>query len=136
MTVFIKTTLLLLAVTSLVACGGKEQKEQPEAVYESERGETAELSMSEKTKLGEKIFTGKGNCTTCHLADKKLIGPSMQDIVKGYDAKGADLDAFLRGKGDAIIEPAQFSMMEANLTLTKKLSAVEMESLIIYMRSL
>lgn len=136
MTTIIKTSLLFLATTLFVACGGKEQKEQPEAVYESERGETAELSMSEKLKLGEKIFTGKGNCTTCHMADKKLIGPSMQDIVKGYDANGADLDAFLRGKADAIIEPAQFPMMEANLTITKKLSAVEMESLITYMRSL
>lgn len=136
MTLFIKTSLIILAVTSLVACGGKEDKNQPDAVYESERGESAEMSMSEKIKLGEKIFTGKGNCTTCHLGDKKLIGPSIQNIVKGYDANDADLDAFLRGKADAIIEPAQFPMMEANLNITKKLSPIEMESLIAYMRSL
>ncbi|KUF45349.1 cytochrome c [Myroides marinus] len=132
MSKLIKSGLLFLIAISSIACGGKDAKSESTPSGE----EMTVTSEADKIAQGEKIFTGKGNCTTCHMADKKLIGPSIQDIVKGYDAKGGDLTAFLRAKADPIIEPAQFPMMEANLNITKKLTPLEMEALILYMRSL
>ncbi len=136
MTKIIKTSLLLLAAISVVACGGKDDKAQPEAVYESERGEVAEMTMSEKIKLGEDIFKGKGNCASCHQTDKKIIGPSVKEILQVYDKHNADLVSFLRGNEEPIVDPSQFIIMQANLEITKKFSNLEMEALIAYMRSL
>lgn len=127
---FIKTGALLFILMSVVACGGKDQKANTNL---DDQKEWTEAELLDK---GDKLFRGKGNCTSCHMADKKMIGPSIREIVKGYDAVGADLEAFLRGKSDAIIEPANFSMMQPNLTITKRFSKMEMDALILYMRSL
>ncbi|MEC4112682.1 c-type cytochrome [Myroides pelagicus] len=127
----LKFGVLVMTSFVLFSCGGKEKKNENTAT-----GEPKQLTEAELIEKGDKLFRGKGNCTSCHLADKKLIGPSIKEIVKGYDAAGADLDAFLRGKSEAIIDPIQFSMMEPNLTITKRFSDTEMKAIIAYMRSL
>jgi cytochrome c len=40
---------------------------------------------------------GKHNCTACHAVDKKVLGPSMQDVAKKY-ASRADKVEYLSGK--------------------------------------
>ena len=39
----------------------------------------------------------KHNCTACHAVDKKVLGPSMQDVAKRHGAR-ADKLAYLQGK--------------------------------------
>lgn len=40
---------------------------------------------------------GKHNCTACHAVDRKILGPSMQDVAKKY-ASRADRVEYLSGK--------------------------------------
>jgi len=133
---YLKTMIALVASIVLFSCGKKQETQLPEPVYESERGASVEMTTAEKIALGEKLFTGKGTCTSCHLADKKVIGPSVQDIVRIYDKEGASIVSFLKGELDPIVDPSQFIIMQANLQITKKMSDTELEALEAYMRSL
>ncbi|MDR2222310.1 MAG: cytochrome C552 [Flavobacteriaceae bacterium] len=132
----IKVTFLLIAAISMVACGKKEEKKESDAVYESERGGETEMTQAEKVALGEKIFNGKGTCNACHLADKKVVGPSVQEIVATYDKYKGSIVTFLQGESEAIVDPSQFVVMQANFAITKKMSQTELESLEAYMRSM
>lgn len=40
---------------------------------------------------------GKHNCTACHAVDRKILGPSMQEVAKKYAAR-ADRVEYLNGK--------------------------------------
>lgn len=132
----IKTIPFFVALL-VFSCGKKEEKQaMPEPVYESERGGATEMTQAEKIALGKKIFEGKGTCASCHLADKKVIGPSIREIIEIYDKHDVSLISFLKGQEEAIVDPAQFIIMQANLEITKKLSDTELEALEAYMRSM
>lgn len=133
---YFATTVGLLSVALLFSCGKKGENTMPEAVYESERGGSVEMTQAEKIVLGDKLFRGKGTCATCHTADTKVIGPSIKDILRIYDEKGVSIVSFLKGKEDPIVEPAQFNLMEPNLQITKRMTDVELEALEAYMRSM
>ncbi len=136
MCTFFKTTVALLVLTMFFSCGKKQETQLPAPVYESERGGTTEMTQVEKIALGDKLFRGKGTCASCHIADKKVIGPSVQEIVSIYDKEGASIVAFLKGESDPIVDPAQFIIMQANLQITKKMSNTDLEAIEAYMRSL
>lgn len=136
MTTFIKSSLVVFAAMSMLACGNKEEKNAPAPVYESERGEVVEMSATEKIALGKKLFEGKGTCFSCHMADKKVIGPSIKEIVEVYEKHNADLVSFLKGNEEAIVDPSQFIIMQANFTITKKMTDVELESIVAYMKTM
>ncbi|MDR0228850.1 MAG: cytochrome C552 [Flavobacteriaceae bacterium] len=133
---FIKATFLVFATITMVACGKKEDKAAPEAVYESERGGETEMTQAEKVALGEKLFNGKGTCNACHIADKKIIGPSVQEIVATYDKYKGSIVTFLQGESEAIVDPSQFVVMQANFAITKKMTQTELEALEAYMRTM
>ncbi len=127
---------MILTAMSMLACGNKEEKKAPEPVYESERGGATEMTEAEKIALGKKLFEGKGTCFSCHMADKKVIGPSIKEIVEVYGKYDADLVTFLKGEGEAIVDPSQFIVMQANFTITKKMTDLELESIVAYMKSI
>jgi len=86
---------------------------------------------------GKALFTSK-TCTSCHGIDKKILGPSVQDIVKIYDEKGANMVKFLKGNGPAIVDtdPGQVAIMKANIDgFLKELKAEELQAITAYMRS-
>jgi cytochrome c len=63
----------------------------------------------------------KNACTACHAADKKLVGPSYQDVAKKYAADKeavAKLTASIRaggaGKWGPVPMPAQPNLSEAD----------------------
>ncbi|WP_413513029.1 c-type cytochrome [Myroides odoratus] len=133
---FIKTIPFVVAILVL-SCGKKEEKQQaPEPIYESERGGATAMTDTEKIALGKQIFEGKGTCASCHMADKKVIGPSVREIVQIYDKLDVSIISFLKGQEEAIVDPSQFIIMQANLEITKKLSDMELEALEAYMRSM
>ncbi len=94
--------------------------------------EDKELAPEE---LGKVIFESKGNCISCHKTDEKLIGPSLQDIAKIYKEKNGNIVTFLKGESEAIVDPSQFAVMQANLTLTKTFSDKELQGLEAYIYS-
>ena len=129
-----KKIVVIGLVFLALSCKGKEEESfgKEEEVVVSE-GMAAEVQSPEE--LGESIFQGKGNCVACHQVDKKVIGPSLQDIAKIYKDKNADMVAFLKGEGEPIVDPSQYEIMKANFVITKAMSDEELKGLEAYVYS-
>ena len=61
----------------------------------------------------------KNACMACHAVDKKLVGPSYQDVAKKYAGKSADelaksIKAGGSGKWGAVPMPAQAALSDAD----------------------
>jgi len=87
--------------------------------------------------MGEKLFTDK-TCISCHQIEVKVVGPSIQEIMKIYDDKSGNLINFLKGTDGAIVDtdPGQVAIMKANLDgFVKDLSDKELNALAAYMTS-
>lgn len=85
--------------------------------------------------LGQSIFEGKGNCTSCHQVDTQSIGPSVQEIAKIYKDKNANIITFLKGEGEPIVDPSQYEVMKTNFAVTKAMSEEELKGLEAYIYS-
>jgi cytochrome c len=64
----------------------------------------------------------KHACTACHAVDKKLVGPSYQDVAKKYASQkdaattlAASIKAGGSGKWGAVPMPAQPALSDADL---------------------
>lgn len=133
-----KKLLILTIAVFAFSCKQKEAEpfgketnsEKTESVSE---GIPAETQSPEQ--LGETIYNGKGNCAACHKANEKLIGPSLHDIAKIYKEQNGDMVAFLKGESEAIVDPSQFAVMQANITLTKTFTDEELQGLEAYINS-
>ena len=121
--------LALIAIAVLVLSCKKESQEP----FGKPADNTAEVQTPEA--LGKEIFEGKGNCVACHQVDQKVIGPSLQEIAKIYKDKNGNMVNFLKGEGEAIVDPAQFPVMQANLAITKTFTDEELKVVEAYMNS-
>jgi len=137
--------LLIFGVLAFTfsSCGDKkkeEVKKEIEPVKEEVKVEETTTSTDGKDQqlaMGEKLFSEK-TCTACHALDTKVIGPSIKDIIKIYDEKGANLVKFLKGNSDAIVDtdPGQVAIMKANLDgFVKDMTPEELQALSAYMRN-
>jgi cytochrome c len=131
----IKFSLFVVASLLIVSCGKKENEENFGGASEKEVATevvVSELSVEEK---GKEIFEGKGACLACHKPTEKVVGPSLQEIAKIYKDKNASIVTFLKGEGEAIVDPSQFEVMKANFAITKNMSDEELQSLESYIYS-
>jgi cytochrome c len=87
------------------------------------------------TDLGKELFEGKGNCVACHLKDQKVIGPSIQDIAKFYQAQNASIISFLKEEAKPIVDPSQYEVMKTNFAITKMMSEKELQAIEAYIYS-
>lgn len=130
-----KNVLFLSALLALASCK-KEATENsvPDATTETySEGHSAEAKTPEA--LGKQIFEGQGNCISCHQADQKVIGPSIQEIAKIYKDKKGDITTFLKGNADPIVDPSQFAVMKTNLPITQAMSDEELKAIEAYIYS-
>lgn len=130
-----KKIVFVLSVLAFISCK-KESEEsfgKPTETSESTEKTTAEIKTPET--LGKEIFEGKGTCIACHKTDAKLIGPSLQDIAKIYKEKNGDMISFLKGEGEALVDPTQYEVMKANFAITKTMSEEELKALEAYVYS-
>lgn len=130
--------LIFIAIVFLAfACKKQETesfgKQETPAAEESSEGMKAEVKTPEQ--VGEALFNGKGTCVACHKMDEKLIGPSFKDIATMYKDKNASIISFLKGESEAIVDPAQFAVMQPNLVVTKAMSDDELKGLEAYINS-
>jgi cytochrome c len=130
MKVYFKFLLIVLFVLNLISCG---KKTETDAVNPTEQQETS-INQTPK-ELGKELFEGKGMCATCHKADIKTVGPSINDIAKIYKEKGASIANFINDKGEPLVDPSQYDIMKANFVITKAMSTDERKALEIYMMS-
>jgi cytochrome c len=71
------------------------------------------------TAQADQVLAVKNNCMACHAVDKKMVGPSYQDVARKYSGTSADaLAASIRkggaGKWGPIPMPAQPQLSEAD----------------------
>ena len=132
MKVSFKLLLMLSISISIISCG--EKKETDAMGYSIEATEASNSGLSSE-ELGKELFEGKGMCATCHQADIKTVGPSINDIAKIYKEKGASIAEFINDKGEPLVDPSQYEIMKANFVITKAMSAEERKALEIYMMS-
>lgn len=135
-----KKILFVFAIFSLTAIScGETKKEDVKKEIETtkEAVKEAPAAGNDMIALGEKLFTEK-TCVSCHQLDARIVGPSVKDIVKIYDEKGANLVDFLKGNQEAIVDtdPGQIAIMKANLDgFVKDLKDEELQALAAYMKS-
>lgn len=108
---------------------------------ESDQDFGTQSSTSEETEknpiaAGKKLFEGKGMCASCHLPNKKVIGPSIIEITQIYREQNADIDAFLKEEAKPIVDPSQYEIMKTNFAVTKNMSNEELEAIEAYMYSI
>lgn len=131
MNVYFKLLLTLSIGISIISCGEKKETDAMGSPINQ-----AETSVKQTPKeLGKELFEGKGMCATCHKADIKTVGPSINDIAKIYKEKGASIADFINDKGEPLVDPSQYEIMKANFVITKAMSADERKALEIYMMS-
>jgi len=144
-----KRTLSILAFSAvfafatLTSCGGgeKHEEETQEEVTEEVIEETAEEVAPEETEAtggnaeaGSELFTSNG-CVACHQIDTKTVGPALNAIATGYADNEAGLTAFLKGEGEAIIDPAMAAVMAPQVETTKNMSDEDRSSITAYIMS-
>ena len=83
-----KKVLIILAMASVMACGGKKESTNTE--------EYASQDNKPKASSADQIAEGKtlvdaSDCKTCHHATNKIIGPSHTDVAKKYDFTEANV---------------------------------------------
>ena len=122
---------------TLVACKKESQESfgKQEETTNATSSEGMPATSQTPEQIGETIYNGKGACVSCHKTNEKLIGPSLEEIAKVYKDKKGNMVAFLKGEGDAIVDPSQFAVMQANLALTKTFSDEELKGLEAYINS-
>jgi len=95
-------------------------------------GNAVDAAKDAVTKADGKALFMSNGCVACHQMDKKTVGPAVKTIGKAYAGKKDALAKFLKGEGKAIVDPAQFAVMQPNLATTKKLSDGERAALADY----
>lgn len=132
-----KKVVFLAAVLAFASCKKKSQepfgKSSESTTESSAEGESAKATTP--VDLGKEIFEGRGNCTSCHQPDQKVIGPSIQEIAKIYKDKKGDIATFLKGNADPIVDPSQFAVMQTNFAVTKEMSDEELKAIEAYIYS-
>jgi cytochrome c len=129
----------------LTSCGdGKKEdlKKETETEVEEVKVEKKEVKTEatdagDLVAMGEKLFTDK-TCISCHQIETKVVGPSIQELMKVYEEKNGNIINFLKGTDPAIVDtdPGQVAIMKANLDgFVKDLSDKELDALVAYMTS-
>ncbi|HSD09097.1 c-type cytochrome [Flavobacterium sp.] len=124
-----KLYLIGFAVLTILSC--KKESQEPFG----KPTETTSTETKTPEVLGKEIFEGKGNCVACHQVDQKVVGPSIQEMAKIYKEKNGNIVSFLKGDSDAIVDPAQFPVMQANLEITKTFTDEELKAVEAYINS-
>lgn len=128
-----KNLIVAFAVLAFVSCKKEEKTTIDNSQISTE--ESAVSAVKTPEELGKEIFEGRGNCTSCHQVDQKVIGPSIHEIAKIYKDKNADIVNFLKGNGEPIVDPDQFAVMKTNFPVTQAMSDNELKAIETYIYS-
>lgn len=118
-----KYFFILISTFFFISC--KKNEVKTDLYSETETAQTPE-------ELGKEIFDGKGMCYSCHLENKKIIGPSITEIATIYKSKKGNIVEFLKEKAAPIVDPSQYETMKTNFTITKNLPEEELKALEAY----
>lgn len=140
------TLLVLVFATTIFisSCGDDssttkttETKTTEAAPKKEAAPKTTETATAGDPAKGKELFAAK-TCASCHAVDKKVVGPSIQDIAKKYAETGGNIAKYLEGNADPIVDtdPGQVAIMKGNLTtILKDVSASEKADIAAYIAS-
>ena len=87
---------------------------------------------SEEGEIGVQLFEQRG-CGACHdrTKDQTLyrLGPSLNQIAEAYKGREADLELFLKGGCDPIVDEVRFEIMHGEIVKIKGLSDSQIRDL-------
>jgi cytochrome c len=93
---------------------------------------TSLTGASEEGKVGVQLFQERG-CGACHdrTEDQTLyrLGPSLNQIAEAYKGREADLELFLKGGCDPIVDEVRFEIMHGEIVKIKGLSDSQIRDL-------
>ncbi|NPA42431.1 MAG: c-type cytochrome [Chlorobi bacterium] len=112
----------------------KEAANEVKEAASEAANEVKEAAQAATGKDGKTLFESNG-CVACHKVDQKSIGPSLKEIAAAYQGKEQELIDFLKGKHEAIVDPAQFAVMQPNLEITKKMADEDVKAIADYILS-
>jgi cytochrome c len=121
-----KKYIILLLLAIIFSC--KKENKKDTLYPETPTNQTP-------VELGLELFEGKGNCVACHLIDKKVIGPSVQDMAKIYKEQKGNIIDFLKNDAKPIIDPSQYEVMKTNFVITKAMTDQELKAIEAYIFS-
>jgi cytochrome c len=128
MKIYSQLLFVIVVALTIISCNEKAANQTPVDQTETTTTQTPK-------ELGRELFEGKGMCASCHKADIKVVGPSIQEIAKIYREKEASIAAFINEEGEPLVDPSQYDLMKTNFAITKALSAEERKALEVYMIS-
>ncbi|MBL4592535.1 MAG: c-type cytochrome [Flavobacteriales bacterium] len=132
-TLFTITTSVILS-TVIISCGSESTgTEEKASTNETTTEEVVEQTTEEagSSISGEELFASSG-CVACHQPEIKGVGPSIKAIGEAYNGNSEGLNAFLNGKGEAIVDPAQKAVMAPQIETTKAMSTEERNAIADY----
>ena len=87
---------------------------------------------SEEGEIGVQLFQERG-CGACHdrTKDQTLyrLGPSLNQIAEAYKGHEADLELFLKGGCEPIVDEVRFEIMHGEIVKIKGLSDSQIRDL-------
>jgi len=85
-----KTIFYLLSfsfIIFLASCGGNESKKETTSkeikkeIIKKEVVKKAEFDLAASVKAGEAVYSGKGNCATCHMANGQGVAKTFPPLA-------------------------------------------------------
>jgi cytochrome c551/c552 len=90
------------------------------------------VGASEEGEIGVQLFEQRG-CGACHdrTEDQTLyrLGPSLNQIAEAYKGHEADLEKFLKGGCEPIVDEVRFEIMHGEIVKIKGLSDSQIRDL-------
>ena len=111
MKVYGQLFFVFFVTLTMISCNEKAANQIPV--------DQTEITTTQTPKeLGQELFEGKGMCASCHKADIKVAGPSIQEIAKIYREKEASIAAFINEEGEPLVYPSQYEIMKSIISET------------------
>lgn len=129
-----KKILVLLSLATLIACGGKTEKEKETTnteEYATPETKPAAAAPTDQIAEGEALVKA-GDCKTCHHPTNKIIGPSHIDVAKKYEFTEANVKLL----ASKIIQGGQGVWGQIPMTAHVDLAAADAEKMARYVLSL
>ncbi len=98
--------LAIIGISSLTSCGGGEDQKSEDKTSADKKVEKAvkEPDIAVPDHPGKEVFKTNG-CVACHEPNRKVVGPALKIIAAAYSDDKEALTTFLKGEGEAIVEP-------------------------------
>ena len=77
---------------------------------------------------GKKAFDSL-NCASCHKVDTGKANPSLKEIALAYKGKENQLQGYLKGETEAVVNPKKGGIMRRYIEKTKGLTDGERKAL-------